>query len=250
MDGYKKHGITHSSPSAINKWINAPDAWVSSYLFGHRGAASSAMWRGICTENAVSDVISGKSGIDDAIAAAQMSFDEKILFDEDGSAAKERGNIEAMTKLAVDALEPYGQPDPPEGGGQTKVSLTAKGDGWEIPFIGFTDFDFNSRGLIIDLKTTGRMPGVMSLEHQRQRAFYAAATNYQVLFLYVTPKKAELKEDGDVVELMAEIKHHMTRQERFLRLGDKELLRDVVPVNPSSFYWKGDEAIRKDLYGV
>lgn len=250
MNGYERHGIKHSSPSAINKWINAPDAWVSSYLFGHRGAGSSAMFRGICTENAVSAVVSGKSDMETAIDAAQKDFDGKVLFDEDGSAGKERDNIGHMTDLAVKALAEYGKPDKPPGGGQSKVSLTAKGDGWELPFIGFTDFDFHSQGLVIDLKTTMRMPSTMSREHQRQRAFYAAATNYQVKFLYVTPKKAEIKEDGDVAELMAEIKHHMIRQEAFLRLGDKELLRSVIPVNPGSFYWRGDEAIRKELYGV
>ena len=59
-----------------------------------------------------------------------------------------------------------------------------------------------------------------------------------------------MKEDGDPDELMAEIKLHLTRQERFLRLGDKDLLRDIVPVSPDSFYWRGDEAVRQRLYGI
>jgi hypothetical protein len=49
---------------------------------------------------------------------------------------------------------------------------------------------------------------------------------------------------------MAEIKLHLNRQEKFLRLGDKELLRSIVPINPDSFYWRGDEAVRKELYGI
>jgi hypothetical protein len=59
-----------------------------------------------------------------------------------------------------------------------------------------------------------------------------------------------MKEDGDADELMAEIKAHLTRQEAFLRLGDKELLRSIVPVDPSSFYWNGDEKVREELYGI
>tara|TARA_R110000744_G_scaffold153061_1_gene267361 strand:+ start:466 stop:645 length:180 start_codon:yes stop_codon:yes gene_type:complete len=59
-----------------------------------------------------------------------------------------------------------------------------------------------------------------------------------------------MKEDGNPDELMAEIKVHLSRQEKFLRLGDKELLRDIVPVNPDSFYWRGDEDIRKKLFGI
>jgi hypothetical protein len=249
MNGYEKHGIRHSSPSAINKWINAPDAWVSSYLFGHKGRVSAAMWRGICVEDAVVHILTEAEG--DGVAKALDRFDNETIFLGDPSAEKERANIPLMVGLAVDALAEYGRPEFPDGGHQHKVSLTAKGDGWALPFIGFLDLVFPAHGLVVDIKTTGRMPSTMSMEHQRQRAFYASAMgNHAVKFLYVTPKKVAMLEDGDPAELMAEIKVHMNRQEAFLRLGDKELLRSVVPVNPSSFYWRGDETIRKELYGV
>lgn len=91
----------------------------------------------------------------------------------------------------------------------------------------------------------------MPIGHQRQRAFYAKANgNMAVKFLYVTPKKAEMKEDGDVNELMADIKAHLTRQEAFLRMGDKEVIKSIVPVDPDSFYWGGDEQKRMELFGV
>jgi len=250
MSGFADHNIDHGSISNLNKWIEAPDAWVSHYLFGNRGAPSPAMWRGIFTEEAVADTITGKMEIDDAIEKACFAFDTKHDFD-DGSADKERANIDPMTRLAVEALAPFGKPDFPAEGGQHKVSMTATGDGWSLPFIGFTDFTFPDHGLIVDLKTTGRMPSIMSKGHQRQRAFYAKASgNAAVKFLYVTPKKVSMLEDGDPDELMAEIKLHLTRQEAFLRLGDKELLRSIVPVNPDSFYWRGDEAARGVLYGL
>ena len=251
MTGFTDHFINHGSVSNINKWIEAPDAWVSQYLFGNRGSGSSAMWRGIFVEQAVSDTIGGKLEIDAAIEKALRDFDGKVMFDDDGSAAKERDNIEPMTRLAVEALEPFGKPDFPADGEQNKVNMKATGDGWELDFIGFTDFNFPDHGLIVDLKTTMRMPSIMSKAHQRQRGFYAKASgNASVKFLYVTPKKVALLEDGNPDELMAEIKIHLTRQEAFLRLGDKELLRSIVPVNPDSFYWRGDEAARKELFGI
>ena len=250
MNGFEKHKINHSSISSINKWIDCPCAWVSHYLFDNRGSGSSAMWRGIFVEEAVADTITEKMDIESAIKKAVKNFDNKVMFDDDGSADKERSNIDPMTRLAVEALEPYGKPDFSEDG-QHRVSMTAKGDDWSLEFMGFIDFKFPEHGLIVDLKTTMRMPSVMSKGHQRQRAFYQKANgNMAVQFCYVTPKKCEFKEDGDADELMAEIKHHLTRQERFLRLGDKELLRDIVPVNPDSFYWRGDEATRKKLFGV
>ena len=251
MSGFTDHGITHSSVSQINRWIDCPSAWVSQYLFKNKGGASSPMWRGIFTEQAVSDTITGTLDIDAAIERAVRDFDSKVMFDDDGKAAKERENIGPMTRLAVEALEPYGKPVFQEDGGQHKVSLTAAGDGWSLDFIGFIDFKFPDHGLIIDLKTTLRMPSVMSRSHQRQRAFYAKASgNSAVKFLYVTPKKTAILEDGDPGQLMAEIKAHLARQEAFLRLGDKELLRTVVPVDPDSFYWRGSEAARLELYGI
>jgi len=248
QDGFQAHGIKHSSISQINKWIGSPSVWVSEYLFKFRSPASPAMWRGIFTEQAVADTITGKMKIDEAIRNACKDFDGKTLFD-DGSSAKERANIDPMTRLAVDALEPYGKPDFPEDG-QHRVSMDAKGDGWKLEFVGFIDFKYPQHGLIVDLKTTLKMPSVMSIGHQRQRAFYQKSNgNTDVKFLYVTPKKCEFKDDGDVNELMAEIKTHLTRQEAFLRLGDKELLRSIVPVDPDSFYWRGNEKVRKELFG-
>ena len=250
MDGFEKHGLKHSSISQINKWIEAPDCWVSHYLFNNRGAGSSAMWRGIFVEEAVADVLTGRLNEDESIAKAISNFDNKVMFDDDGSADKERTNISPMVTLAVGELKQYGKPDFP-GNGQHRVSMTAKGDGWSLEFMGFIDFKFPDHNLVVDLKTTMRMPSVMSKGHQRQRAFYQKSSgNATVKFLYVTPKKVDMKEDGNPDELMAEIKIHLSRQEKFLRLGDKELLRDIVPVNPDSFYWRGDEDTRKKLFGI
>ena len=250
MDGFEKHGLKHSSISQINKWIEAPDAWVAQYLFGNRSSGSSAMWRGIFVEEAVADILTERMTYDEAVKKALSNFDGKVMFDDDGSADKERGNIPPMVTLAADELKQYGKPDFPEDG-QHRVSMQAKGDGWKLEFMGFIDFKFPEHNLIIDLKTTMRMPGTMSKGHQRQRAFYQKASgNAAVKFLYCTPKKCEMKEDGDPTELMAEIKHHLSRQEKFLRVGDKELLRGIVPVNPDSFYWRGDEATRIKLFGI
>ena len=100
MNGFEMHGIKHSSISQINQWIGCPAAWVANYLFDNKGSPSPAMWRGIFTEQAVSDTITGKMKIDEAIKNAVKDFDGKTLFD-DGSSEKERANIEPMTKLAA-----------------------------------------------------------------------------------------------------------------------------------------------------
>ena len=248
MNGFEKHGLTHSSISQLNKWIGCPSAWVSHYLYGNRGGSSPAMWRGIFCEQLVADCLMGQS-FEKSLKKALADYDKKTPLADEKS-EKERNNIQPMAELAIAELEQYGKPDFPLDG-QHKVSMTAKGDGWSIDFIGFLDFKWPDHGLIVDLKTTLRMMSTMPIGHQRQRAFYAKANgNMAVKFLYVTPKKAEMKEDGNVNELMADIKAHLTRQEAFLRTGDREVIRSIVPVDPDSFYWGGDEQKRMELFGV
>jgi len=250
MNGFKRHGIVHCSASQLNKWNACQGAWVAHYLFKQRvGSVSAAMYRGICSEEGVKSVITKECNVEQAILKAQELFDQKMMFD-DGSSGKERENIDPMIRLAVEALEPYGEPEFTKGE-QQQVSMDIEGDGWSLPFVGYLDFVFPEHGLIIDLKTTLRMPTTMSKPHQLQRGFYAAARgNQDVRFLYVTPKKAEIKSDGDPSTIMQEIKTTMARQERFLSLGDRDFLKSVAHVTADSYYWRGGERIRAEMFGL
>lgn len=248
-DGFTKHGIKHLSASSINLWTNAPDVWVAQYLFGKRGPMSAAAMRGICTEDAVVAALTGTDH-EAALAAALERFDKTFVIGTEKT-TKEREMIEPCMNLALDALKDYGTPEFPEKENQEKISITAKGDDWSIPVIGYLDLVFPEAGLVIDLKTTGRCPSTMSPEHQLQRAIYQKAKgNQAVKFLYVTPKKTALLEDGDPSELLTNAKKQITRLERLLRAGSKEDIASIIPVNPSSFYWNGMEAVREALYEI
>jgi len=249
MNGFEKHGIKHLSASSINLWTNAPDVWVAQYLFGKRGPMSAAAMRGICTEDAVVAFLTGKLHKSGALEQAIEKFDKTFpLADE--KTTKERAMIEPCMELALQELEQYGTPEFPEDG-QEKISIKAKTDDYEIPVIGFLDLVFPQSGLIIDLKTTGRCPSTMSPEHQLQRAIYQKAKgNQAVKFLYVTPKKTALLEDGDPNEILRKVKVQITRLEKFLRSGTKEGIAEVIPVNPNTFYWSGQEDVREQLYGI
>jgi hypothetical protein len=251
MSGFTKHNIDHLSASSINLWANAPDVWVMSYLFGLRTPMGPAPWRGICVEDAVVETLMGGSE-KDAIQKALDKFDKRFLVGDEAT-TKERDMVQPMVQLAVEQLMEFGKPEFADAENkQEKISITAKGNCWEIPVIGFLDLVFPQHGVVIDLKTTGRMPSTMSAEHQLQRAIYAKAKggNQSVKFLYVTPKKAAMLEDGDPAELLAQAKVQITRMEAFLRTLDKETAKAIVPVQPNSFYWKGNEQLRKEFYGL
>ena len=252
-NGFTKHGIDHLSASSINLWANAPDVWVMQYLHGIRTPMGAAAWRGICVEDAVVEILSGENETP-AIDKALQKFDRRFIIGNE-STTSERARITPMVKLAVEELRHLGPPEFPdvdEGQNpQEKISITAKGDGWSIPVIGYLDLVFPQQGVVIDLKTTGRIPSTMSAEHQLQRAIYARAKgNMAVKFLYVSDKKTSLLEDGDPSELLAMAKGQIKRIEAFLRHCDKDTAKAIVPVQPSSFYWKGAEQIRQEFYGV
>ena len=248
MNGFEKHGIDHLSASNINLWANAPDVWVMQYLYGKRTAMGPAPWRGICVEDAVVEILLGGKETE-ALDRAMEKFNSRFMI-ADEAIAREADRIAPMVQIAVAELQQYGKPEFPEDERQEKISITAKGDGWAIPVIGFLDLVYPDHGLVIDLKTTGRIPSAMSAEHQLQRAIYAKAKgNMAVKFLYVSEKKASLLEDGDPAELLAQAKVQINRMEAFLRTLDKEQARAIVPLAPSSFYWKGSEELRKEFYG-
>ena len=245
--GFARHGIKHLSASSLNTWTNAPDVWVARYLHGHRGTFGPAPRRGQVVEDAVVATLQGA----DMIKATENcidAFNEEFPTGDD--AAKERNMIPDMVRIAVDELRQYGKPEF-IGDGQDKINITARFDGWSIPIIGFLDLVFPDYGLVIDLKTTTRIPPVMSAEHQLQRAIYQSARgNQAVKFLYVSARKSAILEDGDPATVLAKAKLQIARLERFLSAVDADTALSIVPHNPNSFFWKGDENARRVLFGT
>lgn len=249
MNGFEKHKIDHLSASSINLWSNAPDVWVARYLLKKKMPFGPAPERGKSVEKAVVHTLMGED-FDAAVKSATDDFDRRFLIG-DEKTSKERDLIRPMAEIAVDELKGYGAPEFAEGTDQEKINITAKGDGWSIPIWGFLDLVFPDHGLVVDLKTTTRIPSQMSPDHQLQRAFYAKAKgNMAVKFLYVSAKKAAWLEDGDVAETLAKAKAQITRMEAFLRHHDTDSAQACVPVSPHSFYWRDAESVRSEIYGL
>ena len=165
-NGFAKHGIDHLSASSVNLWVNAPDMWVAKYLHGFKGRFGPAPVRGQCVEDGVVLALQGKS-VADATAAAFARFD-KTFTKPDDDTAKERDLLAPMIEAALGELRDFGEPEFQDGQ-QEKISINADFGDWSIPVIGFLDLVYPSLGLVIDLKTTTRIPSQMSPEHQMRR---------------------------------------------------------------------------------
>lgn len=255
MTGFDLHKITHTSPSSINMWMACPGAWVARYLLGRKFAFGLAAKAGVLAEEAVVNVLANGWSLDDAIKEAQGAYNKATAFGCSDAERKRGEAIPGMITQAVDELAQYGEPefdvDIVNGKKQRKIELSCNGDGWKLPVIGYLDFVFPKHGLIVDLKTSMRLPSEMSFDHLRQGAIYRQAMgNYGVKFLYVSGKGMKVHDVPETAGILSEVKSILNRQERFLRLGDAEFLRSVVPVNASSFYWSDDAAMRQELYGI
>ena len=249
--GYEFQGITHGSASMLNQSIDSIATFVAQRLFGYRFPFGAAPKRGLAVEAGVVAVLARGAKLSVATDHAVRQFDDETRLNTHEPVEKrdaEREHIAPMIELALEALADYGEAVVPAAG-QEQVTLVCKTDEWSLPIIGYLDMRFPAVDKIVDLKTTLRMPSEMSAAHQRQRAIYAKATGDAVEFLYVTPKKTAFKADGDVDAIMAEIKTHFIRLEALLRL-DPEMIRQIIPVQPESFYWKGAEHIRKELFDL
>jgi hypothetical protein len=247
MNGFKKHGIERTSASQLNMWAESPSAWVAKYLCGARFPFGVAPLIGILVENVVARTLLGED-FESALECAEKRFRKETALNTSEKDCARISNIKDMAELAIDQLKPYGVPEFPEEG-QEKIELLCKGDGWELPVVGYLDFVYPEHGLVIDLKTTLRMPSVMSAAHERQAAIYQKAKgNYGVKFLYVTPKKSALLEVDNVNAVLDDIKTILNRKEKLLRAMSKEELIGSIPINKESFFWKNAEHIYKDVF--
>jgi len=240
----------HLSASALTQWINTPDIFVAQRLLGYPSKFGHPAERGKAIEEGVVDVVYRGKTLDAAIADAEKTFDKTVALGTPAS-SKERAMIAPCITLATRELAQFGKPEFPSGGGQIPISLDCHCADFTIKFVGFLDFVYPQHGLIVDLKTSSKIMSVQSLDHQIQRCLYARANgNQRVRFLYVTPKKCEWREDGDVDEVLAFIKLATERLERFLRTSDDpNELAAIVPHNPSHYFWRGAEDTRRAVFG-
>ena len=243
MDGFAAHGIDHLSPSSLNQYLDSPAHWVLTRLIGYREPASPPATRGRAAEFGVHLGLSG-TDLAESVAAAEKMYDHELAGSKDERV--ERGKLAAYVEHGLDALRPFGTPT----SYQDRIEITL--DDVPVPVIGFTDWIFADRGLIVDLKTTSRLPLSLSAAHVRQGAVYLKAYgNYGMRFVYVKPARGR---DGRVavshelgaddarqhIESLRQVALHL---ERFLSLsGDpQELVRLVPPPDFSHFRWSGAE---------
>lgn len=248
-NNFTTHGISHLSASSINAYAEDPAYWVAKYLHNAKFPFSAPARGGTLIERAIVQTLTGRDqtdAIDDAIA----EFNKMTVFDKSDNVAKWANAMRDMIEAGVKELEHYGVPSFELDGSQKKILIDCNMGEYKVPIIGFLDAVFEDSKTIADIKTTQRMPTVMSTSHRRQAALYKMANpNYTVKFLYLSPKKVQWFTIDDVSEEKAQIKEIVKRMNNMLGVGGADVIKELIPVT-ESYYWQGAENIRKELYNL
>jgi hypothetical protein len=256
-NGFSQHGIEHLSASSLNLWAAEPAVWAMERLLGHRSPPSALMARGKAVEDGVhAGLLDPARSVDECAAQAVAAFNREMALIPDDRRDGERALIPGYVEHGLGELRQYGVPS----AYQDRVELRL--DDVPVPVIGFIDWRFDDHGLIVDLKTSERLPSAISLSHSRQGAIYARAHgNYGMRFAYVKPTAG--KKDGRAVvvyeleraeidrQLMA-LRQIALRLERFLALSNDsaELCGLIVP-DYERFHWTNPttRARGAEIYG-
>ena len=244
MNAFERHGITHLSASHLNLFVAQPAMWAASYLMKRRTGVGPAAHRGTAIECGVeAGLFDPEMPVEEAQKLALAKFHTLTRLSADTRIEKERDTIAPSVEVALAELRQYGLPEKPTDGRQHMIEVAL--EGVSVPIIGYLDLLFPQHGMIVDLKTTARIPSEMSEAHCRQGAIYAAArNNHQVRFAFVSSKKIAVYVLENVADHLASVARTARAIENLLSLSDdSELLTRCFAPDMSSFYW-GDASAR------
>ena len=244
MTPFERHGISHLSASSINLFIAQPALWCASYLLKRRTPVGPAAHRGTAIECGVeAGLFNPELPVAECQKIAASKYHTLTRLSGDPRIEKEREVIDGSVATALAELRQYGVPEKPEFDRQHKMVIML--EGVPVPFWGYLDFWWPQHGIILDLKTTGRVPSQITEPHARQGALYTGAkANHQVRMGYVSAKKMSVYVVDDVVLHLQSVVSAAQSIERLLSLSDdgEKLTRCFAP-DLSSFYW-GDASAR------
>lgn len=234
MSPFARHGIKHLSPSNLATYRQEPAYWVAKYLFGLKDEGGAKMWVGNAVEAGLKAWLHGVPE-KDARQIAMQRFEQDAQGEVSNEIEACRAEIGPMLSRAIERVEKRWDSKP-----LCQVACRYFVDGVEVPIIGFLDFAFDD-GLILDLKTTRRMPSEPKPDHAAQVAFYCKSRNGgHGALLYATTKRSELYtlNDDQVDAAFKELVQAAKAVRNLLRLvPTKEAAASMFAPNYDHYFW-------------
>jgi hypothetical protein len=247
MNAFERHGIHSLSVSSINLFAAEPALWVMEYLLKKRGRVNASMHRGTACEAGITHgLLHPNVSVEHCQAIALVEYDRLTALSGDPRRIREREIIAPIVATGLAELRPYGIPD------EVQIRIDVTLDGVPVPFVGYADFGWSARGLIIDLKTQIRPPSEISAAHARQVALYTHNTNHTACVAYITPMKASVHTLENREAHISAIVNIARRMERFLKISnDPNELAGIVVPNWESYHWSdpATRALGREVFG-
>ena len=168
--------------SSVNKFKHNPSEWLVHYGLGLRSSSSPAMVRGNLSEfGAYYKIKRGMAQKSDEHFEKLIThkFNKNHFFEP----YKEISNAIEIAKKFEDKLYERQLRDIISYQKEKVASI----QGIKYPVRLFTDFEYEN--LIVDLKSTLRLPKKPKIDHLRQQALYSVLHDKPISLLYCSPKK-------------------------------------------------------------
>jgi len=227
--------LERHSPSSLNLFCASPSMFVLERILGVRQPVGSPAHRGTAVEDGVTHgLMNLMASVEDCTAVAIKKYDTISALSGDKRREDYRVTIPEMVKTALEELRPYGTPSRCQG------FVEWRPDGLASPIVGYFDYEWEQHGVLVDLKTTEKLPSSIKIPHARQVALYTQSDNVDARLTYATPKKRATYRLENVREHRNALHQIALRLERFLSLSDDpEFFTSITAPDYESFYWGG-----------
>lgn len=229
--------IQRHSPSSLNLFCASPSMFVLEKIMGIRQPVGSPAHRGTAVEDGVTAGLNDlNTPIPDCVQVALKTYDRITALSGDKRREDYRATIPDMVKSALEELRPYGVPS------HCQQFVEWKPDGLKYPIVGYLDYRWEQHGIVVDLKTTEKLPSSIKIPHARQVALYSAQTgdNVDARLTYTTPKKRATYQLENTRDHLTALHQIALRCEAFLALSDDpQFFTKIIVPDLESFYWNG-----------
>ena len=227
--------LERHSPSSLNLFCASPSMFVLERILGVRQPVGSPAHRGTAVEDGVTHgLMNLAADISECVAVAVKKYDTISALSGDKRREDYRATISNMVETALQELRPYGTPSRCQG------FVEWRPDGLASPIVGYFDYEWQQHGVLVDLKTTEKLPSSIKIPHARQVALYTQSDNVDARLTYCTPKKKATYRLENVREHRNALHQIALRLERFLALSDDpEFFTSITAPDYESFYWGG-----------
>lgn len=227
---YERH-----SPSSLNLFCASPSMFVLEKILGRKQPVGAPAHRGTAVEDGVTaGLMDPSKPLVDCAAVALKKYDQISALSADKRREEYRDTIMGMVESALIELRPYGVPSKCQG------FVEWRPDGLKMPIIGYFDYEWEKHGIIVDLKTSEKLPSSIKIPHARQVGLYAPSDNMDARLTYCTPKKVATYKLENIREHREALFQIALRVEKFLSLSDDPaFFKGIIVPDVESFYWSG-----------